>query len=246
MNSINHEFFVMIRAVMNTPSHFARRFARLIPSLALMALSSCGDYTSTTPVSSSQEMTQLKGYSRLSGRPALRTPAAIGIFTTSRTEVLDFGTAAQDLTKSGQIRSMQSINALVSSSDYYQLGDVLAKRAQLLNDVKFLGLDVILVCDQMSDGGTSDTLVKAATLGMLDIGLPKQNTQLTVLCMDARTGYIYGTMGQQEDGVTPRLGIFDSTVFGGTRSNRLVNTTRRDAVKQFPAFWNEVMRKYGK
>jgi hypothetical protein len=53
-------------------------------------------------------------------------------------------------------------------------------------------------------------------------------------------------MGQQEDGITPRLGIFDSTVFGGTRSNRLVNTTRRDAVKQFPAFWNEVVRKYGK
>jgi hypothetical protein len=246
MNSINHKFFTMISAVMKTPSRFTRRYARFIPGLALMTLSSCGDYSSTTPVSSSQEMVQLKGYSRLSGRPALRTPSAIGIFTTSRTEVLDFGSAAQDLTKSGQIRSMQSINAIVSSNDYYQLGDVLAKRAKLLNDVKFLGLDVILVCDQMTEGSQSDSLVKAATLGMLDIGLPKQNTQLTVLCMDARTGYIYGTMGQQEDGITPRLGIFDSTVFGGTRSNRLVNTTRRDAVKQFPAFWNQVVQKYGK
>lgn len=246
MNSINQDFFATFVAVMNTPSRFTRRYARLIPSLALMVLSSCGDYSGATPVSSSQQMIQLKGYSRLSGRPDLRTPSAIGIFTTSRTEVLDFGTAAEDLTKSGQIRSMQSINALVASNEYYQLGDVLAKRAKLLNDVKFLGLDVILVCDQMTDGGTGDSLVKAATLGMFDVGLPKQNTQLTVLCMDARTGYIYGTMGQQEDGITPRLGIFDSTVFGGTQSNRLINTTRRDAVKQFPAFWNQVVRKYGK
>ena len=236
----------MISAVMNTPSRFTRRYARFIPGLALMALSSCGDYSTTTPMTSSQEMRRMSGYPTLSGKPALRTPAAMGVFTTGRTTALDFGKAGQDLTKSGKIRSMQSINAIVSSGDYYQLNDVLSKRAKLLHDVKFLGLDVILVCDQMSESSNDSTVVSALTLGLLDVGAPKQSTQLTVLCMDARTGYIYGTMGQQEDGRTPRLEIFDNTVFGSSGSNRLVNTTRRDAVKQFPAFWNQVVAQYGR
>lgn len=188
----------------------------------------------------------MAGYAALSGRPALRTPAAIGIFTTGRTDALDFGKGTDDLMKSGNIRSMQSINAIVSSGNYYQLSDVLAKRAKLLQEAKFLGLDVILVCDQMTDTSDNFSLVQAATLGIVDLGLKKQNTQLTVLCMDARTGYIYGTMGQQEDGRAPRLAIFDNNVFGDPKRSYLVSTTRRDAVKQFPAFWNQVVAKYGK
>ena len=180
----------MITPVMNPSSHSTRRFARFIPGLALMVLSSCGDYSTTTPMSSSQEMRRMSGYPTLSGKPALRTPAAIGIFTTGRTASLDFGKAGQDLTKSGKIRSMQSINAIASSGDYYQLNDVWSKRAKLLHDVKFLGLDVILVCDQMSESSNDSSIVSALTLGLFDVGAPKQNTQLTVLCMDARTGYI--------------------------------------------------------
>lgn len=189
-------------------------------------------------------MSLMSGYPTLSGKPNLRTPSAIGIFFTGRTDALDFGKNQPDLTKSNTIRSIQPINSIVSKSDYYQLNDVLSKRAKLIHDTRFLGLDVIIVCDQMTDTANSFSLVQAATLGIVDLSMKQQNTQLTLLCMDARTGYIYGTMGQQEDGRTPKLSIFDANVFGDPERSHLVNTTRRDAVKQFPAFWDQVVAKY--
>jgi len=216
------------------------------PAIAVLLLASCGDYSTTTPVTTQQTMSKMAGYPMPSGRPALRTPAAIGIFTTGRTDALDFGNTATDLTKSGNIRSMQSINAFASNNEYYQLNDVLVKRAKLLHDTKFLGLDIILICDQMTNTDGNLSLTQMATLGILDLSMKKQNTQLTVLCMDARTGYIYGTMGQQEDGNAPRLALFDNDVIGSTNRSHLVNTTRRDAVKQFPEFWNQVVAKYRK
>jgi hypothetical protein len=53
-------------------------------------------------------------------------------------------------------------------------------------------------------------------------------------------------MGQQEDGRTGKLSIFDQNVFGDQKRSHLVRTTRRDAVKQFPEFWNQVKAKYSK
>ncbi len=216
----------------------------ILPFLLAGVLASCGDYQMTTPATTGQSVTRMSGYPALSGKPALRTPASIGIFTTGRTDSLDFGSAGTSAGQSGGIRSMQSINAFASGGDYYQLGDVLAKRAKLIHDTRFLGLDVILVCDQETNRDRSASLTQMATLGILDLSLQKQNTQLTVMCMDARTGYVYGVMGQHEDGHAPRLALFDSDVLGDPGRSHLVGTTRRDAVKQFPAFWQEIVAKY--
>ncbi len=222
------------------------RISKIASCFAFSLLASCGDYSTTTPVSSQQSISRVSGYPGLSGKPALHTPAAIGIMTTSRTDTLDFSEAGKILQSEGSIRSMQSIQAFVSNDDFYQLQDVLAKRAKLLHDTKFLGLDVILICDQMTKTSDNASLVQVATLGILDLDMKKQNTQLTVLCMDARTGYIYGTMGQQEDGRAGKLSIFDQNVFGDQKRSHLVRTTRRDAVKQFPEFWHQVKAKYSK
>jgi hypothetical protein len=235
-----------ILSVMNTHRHTLIRISKIAASFAISLLASCGDYSSTTPFTSQQDVSRVSGYPSLSGKPALRTPAAIGIMTTSRTDSLDFSDAGKKLQAEGSIRSMQSIQSFVSNNDYYQIQDVLAKRAKLLHDTKFLGLDVILICDQMTETADNASLVKAATLGILDLDLKKQNTQLTVLCMDARTGYIYGTMGQQEDGRASTVSIFDQNVFGDKKRSHLVRTTRRDAVQQFPEFWNQVTAKYRK
>lgn len=229
---------------MNTTNRITRFLALQLPAMLCLPFASCGNYETTTPVTSSQAISRMAGYPMPSGKPALRTPAAIGILTTGRTDALDFGPAGLDLTKSGQIRSMQSINAFIPDREYYQINDVLAKRARLIHDTKFLGLDVILVCDQMTKSDHSVSLTQVATLGIVDAGLRKQNTQLTVLCMDARTGYIYGVMGRQEDGRTPRLGIFDANLFGDPDRSHLVTTTRREAVKQFPSFWSGILAKY--
>lgn len=211
--------------------------------LGLM-FTSCGNYEMTSPITTSQEMKKLEGYPMPSGKPALRTPAAIGVLTTGRTDSLDFTSVAKDITQAGHVRSLKSIDAFVPTSDYRQLNDVLVERAKLIHDTKFLDLDVLLVCDQMTDSEYSTSLVQVATLNMVDLGLPKQNTQLTVLCMDARTGYIYGVLGRQEDGRTPQFSVFDAELFGDKDRSHLVSTTRREAVKQFPAFWNDVVAKY--
>lgn len=199
----------------------------------------------TTPVTSQQSVSSVSGYPALSGKPALRKPTAIGIYTTQRTDTLDFSSVTKKLQAGGSIRSIQPIDSFVSNRDYYQTSDVLAKRAKLIHDTRFLGLDVILICDQLTESDKSPSLIQLATLGILDMSMQKQNTQLTVLCMDARTGYIYGSMGQQEDGRAPRLALFNSNVFGSSDRSHLVHTTRKDAVKQFPEFWNQIVSKYG-
>lgn len=231
---------------MKNPLQFAKIIASPLSALLGLLLVSCGNYQTTTPVTASQQVSTMAGFPTPSGKPALRTPSTIGILTTGRTDALDFGPAGVDLTKSGHIRGMQSINAFASSREYYQLNDVLAKRAKLIHDTKFLSLDVILICDQTTDSDSSLSLVQLATLGIVDAGLRKQNTQLTVLCMDARTGYVYGVMGRQEDGRTPQFAVFDSNLFGSPGRSHLVTTTRREAVKQFPQFWQDIVATYGK
>jgi len=188
----------------------------------------------------------MQGYPALSGKPALKVPAKIGVLTTRRTDSIDFGDAAAEAMKSGNIRSMQPINSFVSERDYYQLSDVLAKRAKLIHDTRFLGLDVILVCDQETSSDHSPSLIGIATLGIVDAGMRKQNTRLTVVCIDARTGYVYGAMGREEDGRTPRLALFHADAFGDPKRSHLVQTTRREAVSGFPKFWSEVVEKYAR
>jgi hypothetical protein len=231
---------------MNQSNKITRRIAKIIPALGMAFLTSCGDYTVTTPSTSQQPILRMSGYPALSGRPALRTPSSIGILTTRRTDTLDFGNTSTDLTKNPKIRSMQSLSSIVPIDSYYQLNDVLTQRAKLIHDAKFLGLDIILVCDQLTDTSRNPSFIQVATLGIVDLGMRKQNTQLTVLAMDARTGYIYGVMGQQEDGLTPRLALFDANLFGDPNRSRFVTTTRKDAVKQFSAFWDQIVEKYQK
>ncbi len=180
----------------------------------------------------------------LSGRPALRTPTRIGVLSTGRTDTLDFSSVAGGIQPGGSIASITPIDAFIPNREYHQLSDVLAKRAKLLHDARFLGLDVIVVCDQQSQRDRTPSLLGVATLGIFDAGLRKQNSQLTVLCMDARTGYIYGVMGQQEHGRAPRLALFQADVFGDADRSHVAQTTRRQAVEQFPQFWEEVAQKY--
>lgn len=217
-----------------------------LSALLLLPLASCGNYEMTTPVTPSQQVSKMKGYPALSGKTALRVPASIGVLTTGRTDSIDFGDAAQEAMKSGHIRSMQPINSFVPDRDYFQLNDVLAKRAKLIHDTRFLGLDIILICDQETESDRSPSLIGMATLGIVDAGMRKQNTRLTVLCMDARTGYVYGVMGRQEDGRTPRLALFEANAFGDPKRSHLVQTTRNEAVKGFPKFWGDVVQKYAR
>jgi hypothetical protein len=221
-----------------------KMFTKLPLLLASLLLASCGSYEMTTPITSSQEISKISGVPAVSGKPALRTPAKIGVVTTGRTDSIDFGSIAKDMEAGARISSLQPINSFIPEREYYQLNDVLTKRAKLIHDTRFLGLDVILVCDQQTQSDRSPSLLGVATLGILDAGLRKQDTQLTVLCMDARTGYIYGVMGRQEDGHTARLSLFDNNVFGNPDRSHLVQTTRREAVKGFPEFWKQLVDKY--
>lgn len=213
-------------------------------ALSCLFLASCGSYEMTTPVTSSQQISKMSGVPSVSGKPALRTPSKIGVVRTGRTNSLDFSDASKQLKSEGQIESIQNIDAFVSESDYYQINDVLAKRAKLINDTRFLGLDVLVVCDQETKSDDSLSLLGIATLGILDAGVRKQDTQLTVLCMDARTGYVYGVMGRQEDGHAGKFELFGMNAIGSPDRSHIVQTTHRDAMKEFPNFWKQLADKY--
>ncbi len=224
------------------PTH--KQFCQSSLLVSCLLLASCGNYEMTTPITPGQEVFKMSGIPSVSGKPALRTPSKIGVVRTGRTNALDFADAGKQLKSEGRIESIQSIDAFVSERDYYQINDVLAKRAKLINDTRFLGLDVIVVCDQDTKSDHSPSLLGLATLGILDLGVRKQDTQLTVLCMDARTGYVYGVMGRQEDGHAGRFQLFGMDALGDSDRSHLVRTTRTEAVKEFPKFWNQLADKY--
>lgn len=217
-----------------------------LPYLLCLLVASCGNYEMTTPITPSQEISKMSGVPAVSGKPDLRTPARIGMVTTQRTNSLDFSKATDKLKTEGSIKSFQPVDPFISQGEYYQLNDVLSKRAKLIQDTKFLGLDVLLVCDQQTQTDSSPSLLGVLTLGILDAGMRKQDTQLTVLCMDARTGYVYGAMGRQEDGHTANLSVLWSDDLGDSDRSHLVQTTRREAVEEFPKFWKQIVDQYGK
>lgn len=207
-------------------------------------LSSCGDYAVTTPITPGQQVSKMSGVAGVSGKPALRTPSKIGVVRTGRTNAVDFAEAGNKLKAEGQIASIQGIDAFVSENEYYQINDILAKRAKLINDTRFLGLDVLVICDQETQSDETPSLLGLATLGILDVGARKQDTQLTVLCMDARTGYVYGVMGRQEDGHAGKFKLFGMDAMGDPDRSHLVRTTRTEAVKEFPNFWKQIADQY--
>lgn len=214
--------------------------------LGAASLVSCADYTMTTPVTSKQEVSWVKGVPPVSGKPDLRTPSSVGVFVTRGTSTLDIEKVVNRLSNEDTIRFVQPVNVFVSGCDYPQLEDVLSKRAKLIHETAFLGHDVLLVCDQNTETDDRVSLVQMLTLGILDFGVKKQSTQLTMMVMDARTGYIYGTMGQHEEGHVPRAGIMAARLIGDPDQTHLVHTTREDAINGLPGFWNQVVAKYSR
>ncbi len=223
---------------------FLRRFIRLRLLLCVLLVSACGNYNMKTPITSHQEVAKMSGYPALSGRPSLRAPSRIGVFTTGRTDSLNFSAATQGIEPGGNIESIQQIDPFITQRHYRDLNAVISKRAKLLHEARFLGLDVIVVCDQETKRDRSPSLVRLATLGILDAGLRKQDTQITVVCIDARTGYVYGVMGRQQHGRAPRLALFHVHALGDTDRNHIARATRREAVEQFPEFWDGVVKDY--
>lgn len=230
---------------MKNKSPITAIIASHLPTIMSLFLVSCGNYQSTAPLTAGQQILEMDGYPTPSGKPALRVPSTMGVLTTSGTDTFGFNSVGEKLMQSGQIRRIQSINAISKSSRYGDISDVLSRRAQLINETQALGLDVILVCDQRTKSDDPISLVEGVTLGIVDVGLRrKQNTRLTVLCMDARTGYVYGVMGREEEGHTPQFALFQENIIGDPKRSHLVATTRREAIEQFPAFWRDIVRTY--
>lgn len=198
----------------------------------------------SVPVTSRQDVVQMSGYPKLSGRPQLRSPSTIGVLTTRRTDAIEFTNGGQGGGASRNIRAIYPIQSFCGHSSYYQMSDVLANRAKIIQDAKFLGLDVIVVCDQETQKDDDFSLSQIVTLGLVDLSMKKQQTKLTVLAMDARTGYIYGVMGREKDGRAGRLALVGSDMLGDPARSHVVKTARNDAIQQFPAFWDQVVAQY--
>jgi hypothetical protein len=64
--------------------------------------------------------------------------------------------------------------------------------------------------------------------------------------MDARTGFIYGTIGDAGKSTAVSLTIFDAEATANAGEKRASNKAKQQLITRFPAFWNNVKKQYQK
>lgn len=225
-----------------------RSFLRFLTSFAAVAaLASCGSYQHVSEVSS-QSVPDFQQYPKVSGRPALRVPARMGILTTSRFRDALAGDQLAKLQAPG-IRTVMPVNAYVTGDEkLWRLSDLLYQRSKIISETRLLELDLILLCDQTEDTQTRDHVPPLSwlSLGMINPQSTKVHTQLDVALMDARTGYVYGVIGDEGKGSSHSLTFLEADAVKETGRIRAGNSAKTQLTSRFPAFWQAVRQRYGK
>jgi hypothetical protein len=185
----------------------------------------------------------------VSGKPALHTPARIGVLTTARFKQ---GALTDDELKQLQapgIRSIMPVNTYVGDEGHlWNMADLMRQRAMIINNTRFLDLDLILLCDETVNVETRQHIepLQWFSLGILNPESTRTRTQLDAAMMDARTGFIYGVIGDEGKGASHSLTFLEAEAVKEAGKNRASSSARKQLVGRFPAFWTKVKSHYGK
>jgi hypothetical protein len=184
----------------------------------------------------------------VSGKPNLHVPARLGILTSSRFDASSITDKELKSLQQSGITSIIPINTYAGDSHRYQMTDLMYQRAQIIDNTKFLNLDLILLCDQSSSKDTQQHLppLQYLSLGIVNPESTKANVQLDAVLMDARTGFIYGTIGDAGKSTAVSLTIFDAEATANAGEKRASNKAKQQLITRFPAFWNNVKKQYQK
>lgn len=236
-----HEFKIM--KTINS-SHL-----RLIgAALLTLALSSCGSYETVSSPNGPQSVPSLKGVRGVSGKPNLHVPARLGILTSSRFDASSITDKELKSLQQSGITSIIPINTYAGDSHRYQMTDLMYQRAQIIDNTKFLNLDLILLCDQSSSKDTQQHLppLQYLSLGIVNPESTKANVQLDAVLMDARTGFIYGTIGDAGKSTAVSLTFLEAEAAADAGQRRASSRAKQQLITRFPAFWESVKKQYKK
>lgn len=211
-----------------------------------MGLSSCGSYETVSAPARSQSVPVNKGVRSVSGKPNLHVPARMGILTSSRFPMSALDPKDVQHLQQADISSIIPINTYVESGRRYQLNDMLHRRAEIIENTRFLGLDVILLCDQSVTASSKQAAppLQWFSLGIVNPETHKTQAQLDAVLIDARTGYIYGAVGDAGTSNGFALTVLEGEFVKDSGESRASDDARKQLIKRFPAFWESVKRQY--
>jgi hypothetical protein len=215
-------------------------------SILSMGLSSCGSYETVSAPTQSQSVPVNKGVRSVSGKPNLHVPARMGILSSARFPMHSLSSDDLKLLQQSDISSIIPINTYVDSGRRYQLNDMLHRRAEIIDSTRFLGLDVILLCDE-SVSATSKQVAPPLqwfSLGIVNPESHKTQAQLDAVMIDARTGFIYGAVGDAGTSNGMALTFLESEFVKQSGESRASDSARKQLIKRFPAFWENVKRQH--
>lgn len=242
------EVFFALRNGPVTMKNIHHRFAT--PSLALATvflLGACNTYDHVTSYSPSQNVPTEKGLKTMRGYPDLRLPARMGILTSRGFRGASLGQKEIARLQQSGIHSVLSVDSYVSDEVTDGMADMMRGRARIIEETRHLDLDIILLCDQTSHRENRQHMppLQILSLGIVNPESTSTRTQLDVVLMDARNGYIYGAIGDESTGSSVSLTFLEAEIVQDAGEKRAAVGAKRRLFERFPAFWEGVKGRYG-
>lgn len=221
------------------------------PCLALatsILLGACNTYDHVSSYTSSQNVPAAKGAKAMKGYPDLRLPARMGILTSRGFRGASLGKNEIAKLQQSGISSVLSVDAYVNNEVTGDMAEMMQGRARIIEDTRHLDLDIILLCDQTSHRENRQHMppLQILSLGMVNPESTSTRTQLDVVLMDARNGYIYGAIGDESTGSSLSLTFLEAEMVQDAGEQRAATGAKKKLFERFPAFWEGVKGRYGK
>ena len=184
----------------------------------------------------------------MKGYPDLRLPARMGILTSQGFRGASLGQKEIARLQQSGISSVLSVDSYVTGDVTGGMADMMRGRARIIEDTRHLDLDIILLCDQTSHQENREHMppLQILSLGMVNPESTSTRTQLDVVLMDARNGYIYGAIGDESTGSSLSLTFLEAEMVRDAGEKRAAVGAKKRLFERFPAFWEGVKGRYGK
>lgn len=223
-------------------------FRRLIAPLALAALvSSCGSYQHVSSAASGRPIPATKDAGGLSGKPALRLPARIGVVCSGRSQAAGFDEAGLAALRQPGVAEVIPATAYLPGDGIHTMADFMPQRARVVQALRFLDLDLVLFCDESTQREDRDHVppLQYLSLGLINPQSVAVRASADAVLMDARTGFIYGALGEAGKGSSHTLTALEAESLGTFAEHRARQEARRKALARFPGFWDQVRKNHG-
>lgn len=246
---VRHHAAIIKTTIPTPPAMHPPLFRRLIAPLALAVLvSSCGSYQHVSSAASGRPIPATKDTGALSGKPALRLPARIGVVCSGRSRAAGFDEAGLAVLRQPGVAEVIPATAYLPGDGIHTIADFMPQRARVVEALRFLDLDLVLFYDESTQVEDRDHVppLECISLGLIHPQSRTVRASSDAVLMDARTGFLYGALGEAGKGSSHTLTALEAESLGTFAENRARDEARRKALARFPGFWDQVRRNHGR